>query len=140
MVIRCAFSPKSLPCNHLRIPFALVLPAPIHFVVPIAPAWLSGPANAQQNARHSRFNDITNTWRRDSEGKLLQRNGVASAWPTVPESSVYDLGTYMTAPTEIDHPIAEPAPDAAVRALGCPYRGKRKANRLLWRPGFPSAS
>jgi hypothetical protein len=60
MVIHYAFAPKSLPCNHLRISFALVLPrsCPMH--------WSHGtrgsrPRRRTANTRSFPFNDA---WRR----------------------------------------------------------------------------
>jgi hypothetical protein len=54
----------------------------------------------------------------DGEGKSLQTLSVAPHGAhKVSESSVYGLVTYMTAPTEIDHPTAEPALDAHCQRL-----------------------
>ena len=46
MVISYAFAPKSLPCNHLRIPFALVLPRSSPFCCSHSACVAPGPANA----------------------------------------------------------------------------------------------
>jgi hypothetical protein len=64
MVIRYAFAPKSLPCNHLRIPFALVLPRSDAALSSHGTAWLPAQQNGTANAQPSRFNDIANAQRR----------------------------------------------------------------------------
>src|ERR1017187_4498359 len=62
----------------------------------------------------------------------------------VPESSVYALGTYMTPPTKIDHPMAEPLPRRPFPAIAGSLVGRRGSEATLLgyphRPACPTAS
>jgi hypothetical protein len=56
----------------------------------------------------------------------------------VSELSVYALETDTTQPTEIDHPTAEPLPDAPCRAQDAVAEGEQVANSLWATPARPA--